>query len=343
MSAALDAIRERALLLGFARVGFARADEPIDVDFARYEAFLASGKAAAMGYLSEDREARLRLDGDAILAGAKSVVCVADSCAGPHDAVGVARSIARYARGRDYHNHLRRRLRKLASFIRRIAPGSEARPMTDTAPVLERAWAVRAGLGFIGKNGMLIAPGAGSHVLLGEVVTTLDLVPDEPLAERCGLCTRCLDACPTSAFEAPFVLDARLCLSYLTVELRGAMPEPLRSSVGDRLFGCDTCQDVCPHNAALEKGQAAYAPLDRWKETSIEAIAEVDRAGHARLVSGSAVTRARHEGLVRNAVTVLANRCDPALRPLFERLAERRGQPSVREHAIGALRRLGLG
>jgi epoxyqueuosine reductase len=253
----------------------------------------------------------------------------------------VTSAIARYARGLDYHNHLRRRLRKLAARLRAMAPGAQARPMADTAPVLERAWASRAGLGFIGKNGMLICPGIGSHVLLGEVVTSLDLPPDAPLAERCGACTRCLDACPTRAFDSPYVMDARRCVSYLTIELRGPMPEPLRAEVGGHLFGCDECQDACPYNAAPQAaGSPAYAPLERWRSTTLEAIAELDEAGHARLVEGSAVRRARREGLVRNAVTVLAGRRDQALRPLFERLLRGHADPAVRAHAAWAIEQM---
>ena len=185
-----------------------------------------------MGYLADAREARRRLDTDAILEGARSVICVAERYVrggAPPGEAGkrgrgwsrVVQAIARYARGHDYHNHLRRRLRKLAAFVRTLGEGVEARPICDDAPVLERAWAARAGLGFVGKNGLLIAPGVGSFVLLGEVVTTLALLPDTPMAERCGSCTLCLDACPTGAFDAPFVLDPRRCISYLTIELRG--------------------------------------------------------------------------------------------------------------------------
>src|SRR5262249_18003347 len=150
------------------------------------------------------------------------------------------RMIARYARGRDYHNGVRKKLRRLAAFVRGL--GADARPLIDDAPILERAWAARAGLGFVGKNGMGIVPGTGSLLALGEGVTTLALTPDTPIDERCGTCTRCLDACPTHAFTRPFVLDARRCVSYLTIEKRGAIEDSLREGVGEHLFGCDDCQ-----------------------------------------------------------------------------------------------------
>src|SRR6202043_3539271 len=150
-------------------------------------------------------------------------------------------------------------------------PGVEARVLSDVEPLLERAWAARAGVGFVGKNGLVITPGQGSYQLLGEVVTTVALVPDTPMAERCGACTRCLDACPTRAFPAPFVLDARRCVSYLTIEQKTAIAPELRPGMGEHLFGCDDCQTVCPFNAGTgaratltDEDGDPFAPLERW-------------------------------------------------------------------------------
>lgn len=339
-----EAVRSKARALGFDLVGVAAADVPLEEDFARYEAFVASGKHGTMGWLADNAEVRRRLDTDGVLEGARSVVCVGASYAGEGEAPGVARGIARYARGQDYHNHVRRKLRKLAAFLRTLGEGVRARPMTDDAPVLEKAWAARAGLGFVGKNGLLIAPGLGSYVLLGEVVTTLPLRPDVPIAERCGSCTRCLDACPTDAFERPFVLDARRCISYLTIELRGEMPEPLRDGVGEHLFGCDVCQEVCPWNrtaSARHDPARPYAPLPRWAETTLEDLAALDEAGFAALAVGSPVKRATHAGLVRNAVTVLANLHDPRYMPLLDRLRLEHPDPAVRAHAAWAVQKIG--
>jgi epoxyqueuosine reductase len=292
-----------------------------------------------MAYLAEAREARRRLDTAAILEGAKSVVCVAERYAGPGDAPaqGTSSLIARYARGSDYHNHLRRRLRRLAAFIRTLAEGTRARPMSDDAPLLERAWAQRAGLGFVGKNGLLIAPGAGSYVLLGEVVTTLELTADVPIAERCGSCSLCLDACPTGAFDEPFVLDPRRCISYLTIELRGPMPEELRPAVGENLFGCDDCQSVCPYNRTAGEAKPRYLPLARWSETTLEELAFLDEPSYEKLVTGSPVKRATREGLARNAITVLANRREPRYKSVLERAAREHPDPAVRAHAAWGL------
>jgi len=331
-------VRERARGLGFDRVGVASAEAVLEPEFSRYEAFVDAGKHGKMGYLAEAREARRRLDTDFILEGATSIICVAESYAGDRsDEQGVIRYIARYARGSDYHNHLRRRLRRLAAFVRTLSPGTSARPMSDDAPVLERAWAARAGLGFVGKNGLVITPGVGSFILLGEVVTTLKLKPDVLMGERCGSCSLCIDACPTQAFEGPFVLDPRRCISYLTIELRGEMPEDLRSGVGEHLFGCDVCQDVCPYNRRTEEPKPRYRPLPRWSETSLEELAVLDDAAFAGLASGSPVKRATRAGLARNAITVLANRRQPRYRTLLEKAAREHPDESVRAHAAWGL------
>ncbi len=335
-----QAIRDRALALGFDRVGVASAEGTLEPEFSRYEAFIAAEKHGKMGYLAEAREARRRLDTDAILEGAKSVICVAERYAGTEESVhgdGVARHVARYARGSDYHNHLRKRLRKLAAFVRTLGDGASARPISDDAPVLERAWAARSGIGFIGKNGLLIAPGLGSFVLLGEVVTTLALTPAVPMAERCGSCTLCLDACPTDAFDGPFVLDPRRCVSYLTIELRGPMPEDLRAGVGENLFGCDDCQDVCPYNRSAGETKPRYLPFARWEDTSLERLVDLDQPSYEELVRGSAVKRATREGLARNAITVLANRRHPRYRELLEKTAREHPDGAVRGHAAWGL------
>jgi epoxyqueuosine reductase len=334
------AVLDRAHALGFDRVGVASAEGVLEPEFSRYEAFIDAEKHGKMAYLADAREARRRLDTDAILEGARSVICVAERYAGTEkgsDQGEVVSRIARYARGSDYHNHLRRRLRRLAAFVRTLGEGTRARPMSDDAPVLERAWAMRAGLGFIGKNGLLIAPGLGSFVLLGEVVTTLALTPGVPMTERCGSCTLCLDACPTSAFDAPFVLDPRRCISYLTIELRGAMPEEQREGVGEHLFGCDACQDVCPYNRTAGETKPRYLPNARWNETSLEALTEIDDASYEALVRGSPTKRATKNGLARNAVTVLANRRHPRYRGVLEKAAREHPDSAVREHAAWGL------
>ncbi len=340
-------MKAKARALGFDAVGFARADEPLDADHARYEAFLADGMHGTMQYLADFAAVRRRLDTDAILAGARTVICVARRHGAGGETAGVARGIARYARGHDYHSVVRKRLRRLAAFVRTLgddeggAPVS-ARPMVDDVPVLERAWAVRAGLGFVGKNGLLIVPGEGSFVLLGEVVTTLELPPDAPMAERCGACTRCLDACPTRAFVRPFVLDPRRCVAYLTIELRGPIPEDLRDGVGEHLFGCDDCQTVCPFNGGA-RGRAAspgpFEPLAAWEGLDEEQLLGLEDASFRARSVGSPVQRAGREGMARNAAIVLGNRRDARSRPALERAAEGDASDVVRDAARWALER----
>jgi epoxyqueuosine reductase len=346
-SAASRATRvvEAARALGFDAVGIARADVPLDVDFARYEAFVEDGKHASMSWLASLPEARHRLDGEHVLPGAKSVVCLARRY--PSDeGEGLARHIARYARGRDYHNGVRKKLRKVAKVLRAMGTDDapvDARPLCDEEPILERAWASRAGLGFVGKNGMLIVPGVGSFVLLGEVVTTAELEPGVPMRERCGTCTRCLDACPTGAFERPFVLDPRKCVAYLTIEHRGPIDPALREGVGDHLFGCDDCQTVCPFNAGARAPLPSGDPLQphaRWRDETLASIAALDQPAFLRLREGSPVGRATREGLARNAAIVLGNRADASERAALEGVATDDPSETVRDAARWALSRL---
>jgi epoxyqueuosine reductase len=337
-------ITREAERLGFDVVGFARADTPLGIEHERYEAFVTAGMHGEMQWLAENRDTRRALDGESILAGARSVVCVAKRYARSDDASDppTAQLLARYARGQDYHVFLRKKLRKLAAFIRAL--GTEdapvhARPLLDDAPILERAWAARAGLGFVGKNGVVIVPGMGSFVLLGEIVTTLELPAGEPMAERCGSCTRCLDACPTDAFERPFVLDARRCVAYLTIEQRGPIPDELRAGVGEHLFGCDDCQTVCPFNRASREsvGPSPFAPLARWSDTTLADLLSLDDDTWMALSTGSPVHRATREGLARNAATVLGNRGGDEGDDELRRAAAEHPSDVVRDAAAWAL------
>jgi epoxyqueuosine reductase len=347
-------VHAEARKLGFDAVGIARADVSLDRDIERYEAFIEAGMHGEMAWLARNVRVRERVDTDGILLGAKSVICVSRRYQRPRADEGgdsdVAGRIARYARGRDYHGFLRRRLRRLATFVRSLGTEDEpveARPLCDDEPVLERAWAARAGLGFVGKNGMVIVPGLGSMVLLGEVVTTLDLDAGEPMTERCGSCTRCLDACPTGAFAAPFVLDASKCVSYLTIEKTGPVPVALRDAIGTNLFGCDDCQTACPFNAAAgARGPQSvldgnpFAPLDRWATTRLEDLLSLDDAGWKALSEGSPLKRAGRAGIARNAAIVLGNRGDADAVPALERAAAAHDDPAVREAARWATAKL---
>jgi epoxyqueuosine reductase len=242
--------------------------------------------------------------------------------------------VARYARGDDYHAVLRARLKQLDHWLRERAPGSLNRPVVDTAPLLERDFARRAGLGWIGKNTMLLDRAHGSYLVLGALLTQAELAPDPPHeAEHCGTCTACLDACPTQAFVGPHVLDARRCISYLTIELRGPIPEGLRPGVGDWAFGCDVCQEVCPWNRHADAAPGLGA-LDL-----AEALA-LDEEGFRRLFGQTALSRAGREGLARNAAVVLGNTGGAEALPALERALD---DPSevlreVARWAIGRIR-----
>jgi epoxyqueuosine reductase len=335
-------VRDKARELGFDVVGIARADEPLGVEHDRYRDFIARGMHGAMGYLAEHTEVRRRLDTPDILSGARSIICVGCRYHRPAEQEDrdpkLARGIARYARGQDYHGFLKKRLRRLAAFVRSLAPGVAARPLCDIEPVMERVWAARAGLGFVGKHGLLITPGQGSYQLLGEVVTTLELIADTPMAERCGSCTRCLDACPTSAFVAPFVLDPRRCIAYLTIEQRQAPQEELREAIGEHLFGCDACQEVCPWNRTaappLEQTEP-FHPHARWEDLGLDDLTGLDETRWAEIAIGTPLRRPGRSGIARNAVIVAQNRLrhdpdDAEARRAIE-LARGHDDPMVRD------------
>jgi len=347
-------VRQRAFELGFDVVGVARADEPLGIEHARYQAFVDAGMHGSMQYLADHVEARRRLDTPFILDGARSVVCLGKVYARTGEAEKsdppLAHLIARYARGQDYHGFVRKKVRKLAAFIRSLGPDVEARPLCDVEPIMERVFAMRAGIGFVGKNGLVIAPGKGSFMLLGEVVTTLELVPDVPMTERCGSCTRCLDACPTSAFTAPFVLDPRRCISYFTIEHPGAPPEDVRDAVGDHFFGCDVCQEVCPYNRAGKPPPdrtQAFRPLERWSSMRLSDFVSMDDDVFTQQTHGTPLSRAGRGGLARNAALVAAKRLtrrpdDPEaleLRRTIEAAATH-DDPAVRDVGRVALERI---
>jgi len=281
---------------GFAAAGVLAASRPLS--FERYRAWLEKGFHGEMAYLENDAAARERFD--AILPYTRSVLAVARAVPGHGPG-----NIARFARGEDYHRVVRRHLKAVAEDLRPLAPrGAHFRVCVDTAPLLERDLAARAGLGFLGKNGLLIVPGLGSHVVLGEVLTDAALAPTaapaDPGADRCGTCTACLDACPTAAFLAPRVLDARKCISYLTIEKRTPFTPAEEAALEGRLFGCDVCQDACPFNAtgdAASEGPAASLDPE-------EVLALGADTFRARFF-GSSIWRATPEGLARNAAAAL--------------------------------------
>ena len=298
-------VKARATALGFDACGIAEAG-PIDPDD-HLGQWLARGFHADMDWMAQTKQRRqdIRL----VLPGARSVVVVATNYYAPRPAPERRTGqVSRYAWGRDYHNALRKPLRALAAHIEQAGEGKESYCCIDTGPVLERAWAERAGVGWTGKNTMLIRPGMGSWLFLSVIATSVELAPDAPLVGRCGTCTACMDACPTGAIVAPGVVDARRCIAYHTVENRGAAPDELAQAFGDRLFGCDTCQEACPWNReASETLNADFHPrpghansgLGQWESMSEEEFKE--------RFAGSPIRRARHAGMQRNAKIVNRN------------------------------------
>ncbi|MBI2553063.1 MAG: tRNA epoxyqueuosine(34) reductase QueG [Candidatus Rokubacteria bacterium] len=305
---------------------------------AAFDAWLEAGYAGTMDYLERGRTERL--DPRRLLPGARSVVAVALNYYQGEPPDGDAWApVARYAWGRDYHDIMPPPLQRLCEFIREAAgPSVRSRAAVDTSAVLERDLAARAGLGWVGKNTNLLHPELGSWFFIGIVLTTADLDGDEPLPDRCGTCRACLDVCPTEAFVAPYVLDARRCISYLTIEHRGAIPETLREPMGEWVFGCDLCQTVCPWNRkAPVTSEAALMP--EAEPLSLPSLLGMTQAEFRARFRGTPLTRPKRRGLLRNAAVALGNRKDPAAVPALTR-ALSDPEPLVREHAAWALARI---
>jgi epoxyqueuosine reductase len=294
-----------------------------------------------MKYLEDTLEARS--DPRRILPGARSVVSLsAFHSAAPFVAADGSR-VARYARGADYHQTVRRAAERAArAAIPRLPGGFRYRVCVDTTPVAERSFAAASGLGWIGKNGCLIDPDRGSYLMLAEIVTDLELPPDAPIAEQCGACVRCLDACPTQAFVAPGVLDAARCLAYWTIEHRGPLPDDVKEALGDRVFGCDVCQEACPWNSgAATPGTPASASNDA-PPTRGEWLALGPGAWRRRF-GKSAYNRAGRRGLQRNAAASAGSRRDAAVRAELGCAAKSATEPGLVDAARWAAARLSDG
>jgi epoxyqueuosine reductase len=335
-------LKAEALRLGFDAVGITPAVAPPGYD--RFLNWLEAGAAAGMDYLS--RQAAARAHPDALLEGVRSVVMVSivygDKTA--EDAAPTQGKIARYARGGDYHRVLWDRLESLLAWLQASCPGVRGRAVTDTAPLLERDFAVLAGLGWIGKNTMLIDRRLGSFTFLGALLVDCELQPDEPhQANHCGTCTRCLDACPTDAFTQPYRLDARRCISYWTIEHRGIIPDEPAEALGGWVFGCDICQDVCPWNRKAPDGRVPeFSARAEWTDPDLIDWLRRSPEAWRRALKNSALARAKRAGLVRNAALVLGSRrVADAVDALAERLLDGDEDPVVRAAAVWALERIG--
>ena len=266
-----------------------------------FKGWLAAGFHAGMDFMAENVEKRLHPE--KLVEGAKCVICLAVSYARYDDDIDDGRAyIARYARGRDYHNLLKKRAIALCDRIREIFPTFVGRCFVDTAPIAERTLAAQSGLGWIGRNGMLIVPGLGNNVNLAEIVCNLPLRPGTPLAESCGDCSACLTACPTDAILQNGTIDCNRCLSYHTIENHGEIPREIREKMGNRIFGCDTCQNICPHarNAPAGDEQLTTAPENSALPLSIEQILNWTHDDWDLATRGSALRRATYEMFIRN-------------------------------------------
>lgn len=332
-------LKAEAQSLGFALAGICPAVEPPGLS--RFHDWLAAGYAGQMRYLEDRREAYAHPRH--VLDGARSVLMLAwpYRTVEPHTARPGEGRVSRYAWGLDYHDLIHARLKELAAWLAAASPMARVRGVVDSAPLLEREFAQLAGLGWIGKNTLLLNREWGSWLFLAALVTDLELPADEPFgAEHCGTCRACLDACPSGAFVAPYVLDARRCLSYLTIELREEIPTELRGELGDWLFGCDVCQEVCPWNwRAPAVGDAGLHPRAEGNPAPLAQLFEWDDAEFRRRFRHTPLWRARRRGLLRNAAIVLGNQGDPnSLACLEKGLAD--PEPLVRGAAAWALGRL---
>ncbi len=300
-------IKERSRALGFQMTGIARA-EPLSQEREHLRAWLARGYHGTMEWM--ERNVDKRSDPRRILNGAKSVISVALNYYTPDrraEEEGVGK-ISRYAWGDDYHHLLSRRLNELAEIVRELAPGATTKVYADTGPLMDKVWAARAGLGWQGKHTNLITRQYGSWVFLGEVLTDLELEPDRPVEDLCGTCTACIDACPTRAIVAPYQLDARLCISYQTIEHRGEIPEEIAERLEGWIFGCDVCQDVCPWNRfRQESREPAFRPRPWALRPVLTELIGLDDGAFAERFRKSALKRAKNIGLSRNARAVLRN------------------------------------
>jgi len=333
-----SAIRQRARELGFDDCRFTTAAPP--ATGGSFQNWLAGKNHGEMAWL--ERGAEKRADPQKILPGANSVICLAASylSESPKSEIQNPKSgtVARYAQFADYHDVLGERLKALMNFIEAVAN----RPVrslwyVDTGPVLERDFAQRAGLGFTGKHTNLISRRLGNWIFLAEILTTLELAPDAPEKNHCGRCTRCLAACPTAAITAPFQLDARRCISYLTIELKGAIPVELRTAIGNRIYGCDDCLAICPWNRFARESNLMkpHARADLATPDLLELL-RLDDAGFKARFTGTPVVRTKRRGLLRNVCVALGNTGDTAALPDLE-TAARDAEPLIAEHARWAI------
>jgi len=308
-------VREEAIRLGFDACGFAKAGR-LEREERRLEEWLNQGRHGSMEWMENYFDKRV--DPTRLVPGSKSVVSVVGSYFHPRHREQMERErrpngngapqIAKYAQGRDYHKVYKKKLKQLYRFTEELVGGLRGRVFVDSAPVLDKAWAARAGVGWIGKNSNLLNKNIGSFTFIGEMIVDAEFVYSTQATDHCGSCTRCIEACPTDAIYEPYRVDGSKCISYFTIELKEQIPEEFREQIGDWIFGCDICQDVCPWNS-----EAAYsrmedlAPREKLLDRDIDFWEELDPDGYDELFEGSAIRRAKFEKFKMNAATVAEN------------------------------------
>jgi epoxyqueuosine reductase len=339
-----EKIRQHALGLGFDDCRFTTAAVPASAG--QFQNWLAGKQHGGMAWL--ERTATKRTDPQKVLHGAKSVIALAASYGGS-DGLSESRhpplvtrhwsgAIARYVRFDDYHDVLAERLKLLTQFVNQLG-GAEARSLwyVDTGPLLERDFAQRAGLGFAGKHTNLISRRLGNWIFLCEIITTLELEPDAPEKNHCGKCSRCIEACPTNAITAPFQLDARRCISYLTIELKGAIPIEFRKAIGDRIYGCDDCLAVCPWNRFAREGNLMKAHArSELDSPDLIGLLQLDENNFRSRFANSPILRTKRRGLLRNVCVALGNTGDESALPALKKSAQD-SEPLITEHARWAI------
>jgi epoxyqueuosine reductase len=331
-----ESIRQHALELGFDDCRFTSAEAPGSA--ARFQDWLAQKKFGEMAWL--ERNAEKRVEPAKVLEGINSVIILAASYDNPQLSTLNSEQglIARYARFDDYHEVLGERLKLLSQFVNEIG-GAQTRSLwyVDTGPILERDFAQRAGLGFVGKHTNLISRKAGNWIFLAEILTTLELAPDASEKNHCGKCTRCITACPTNAITAPFELDARRCISYLTIELKGSIPVEFRRAIGNRIYGCDDCLAACPWNRFAREGSLMkpHARKDLDQPELLELLS-LDEKGFKARFAGSPILRTKRRGFLRNVCVALGNTGDTSTLPHLEKTSHDQ-EPLIAEHARWAV------
>lgn len=337
-----ERIKAHATALGFDLVGASPVERPAHAE--SFAEWLRRGYHGEMQYMA--RTADARVDPGHLLPWARSIVSVGLSYNTPWERKsapeGIRGWISRYAWGEDYHDVMQAKLLRLLDFVRQEAgPEVKGRVFVDAGPVMDRAVGARAGIGWYGKNTNLLSPRIGSFFFLGELFLGLELDWDQPMPDRCGQCRLCLDACPTNAFVGPYVLDARRCISYLSIELKGAMARELRPLMGTHLFGCDICQDVCPYNAKIRPTQEpAFSPREGLHAPELIPFLSLTEGQFKAKFAGSPILRARHRGFLRNVCVALGNLKRPEAVPVLMTALVKDPEPLVRGHAAWALGRI---